>query len=55
MGEPIVEMSIISVQGSKKNVIPHNSTISVSDLLPGMYILEIITKENKYHQKFIKQ
>lgn len=55
MGEAIVKMSIISVHGSKKNVIPHNSTINVSDFIPGMYILEIITKENKYHHKFIKQ
>ncbi len=52
---PIVGASIISVTGVREPVLFNGTTCNVSHLLPGIYILEISTANNKYHQTFVKQ
>ena len=51
----VIEMSVYSIAGTREAVSFDGTTIVTSHLKPGIYVLEIVTKNNKYHQKFIKQ
>jgi len=55
VSEQITGIAVYSASGTRADVSVDGTTINTAHLMPGIYILEITTKENKYHQKFIKQ
>ncbi len=49
-------MEIINLEGKKiKSVNSSNNLIDISDLKPGVYIVQIYSGDQKYHGKFVKQ
>ena len=52
--EPVVDAAVISLTGIKAARLLNGSTIDVSNLKDGIYILEVTTPSTKYYQKFIK-
>lgn len=51
----ITKIEIFDVSGKKVNVKLDRDKIEVRDLIPGTYIINIETKENKFSKKFIKK
>ena len=52
--EPLMAVTAISVSGVREPLPFRGSTIDISPLPAGIYILEITTPTNKYHHKIIK-
>lgn len=54
LAEPIIKVSAISMSGINIPVYYENTNINIANLNPGIYILEIVTLNNKYYSKIIK-
>ena len=53
--EPILEVEILDLAGTVKQVENNASVLDISGLLPGMYIIKVKTKRGVTSDKFIKQ
>ena len=54
MDEPVVEASVMTLTGIKKQIPFNGNMLDIASLQPGVYILEIVTNQHIYRHKIIK-
>ena len=54
MDEPMVEASVMTLTGIKKQIPFNGNMLDIASLQPGAYILEIVTNQHIYRHKIIK-